>query len=241
MRGRLQPDGMQAPWDDWDHIVKVDPDKSLVEGETFADVCKTGTDALEIGGTLDVTTGKMQRVIEACADYDVPLYQEPNNPAVVVHDDSVDGFLVPVVLNAGDVAWISGFHKEWVRMDDIDWDRTTTEAYIILNPESSAAQLTEANCDQSAEDVAAYAEMAERLFGQRIVYIEYSGSFGDPEKVAAAQAVLDEAALFYGGGISDYDTAHTMARHADTIVVGNLLHEEGVDAVAETVDGAKDT
>jgi phosphoglycerol geranylgeranyltransferase len=231
---------MKAPWDDWDHIVKVDPDKPLVEGETFADVCETGTDALEIGGTLDVTTEKMQRVIEACADYDVPLYQEPNNPAVVVHDDSVDGFLVPVVLNAGNVAWISGFHKEWVRMDDIDWDRTTTEAYIILNPESSAAQLTEANCDQSAEDVAAYAEMAERLFGQRIVYIEYSGTFGDPETVAAAEAVLDEATLFYGGGISDYDTAHTMARHADTVVVGNLLHEEGVDAVAETVDGAKD-
>ena len=231
---------MSAPWGDWGHIVTVDPDKPLVEGDTFADVCETGTDALEIGGTLDVTTEKMQRVIEACADYDVPLYQEPNNPAVVVHDDSVDGFLVPVVLNAGDIAWISGFHKEWVKMDDIDWERTTTEAYIILNPEASAAKLTEADCDQTAEDVAAYAEMAERMFGQDIVYVEYSGMFGDPEKVEAAQDALDEATLFYGGGISDYDTAHTMASHADVVVVGNLLHDEGVDAVAETVDGAKD-
>jgi len=31
-----------------------------------------------------------------------------------------------------------------------------------------------------------------------------------------------------------------MGRYADTVVVGDLLHDEGVDAVTETVDGAKD-
>ena len=231
---------MTAPWDDWDHILKIDPDKRLVEGETFEDVCRTGTDALEIGGTLDVTSEKMERVIDACAKYDVPLYQEPSNPAVVVHDDAIDGFLVPVVMNAGDVAWINGFHKEWVKNDEVDWGLTTTEAYIILNPESSAAKLTEADCDQSAEDVAAYAEVAEEMFGQEIVYVEYSGTFGDPDIVEAAQAALDDATLFYGGGIHDYDSSYAMAQHADTVVVGDLVHAEGVDAVAETVDGAKD-
>lgn len=229
-----------SDWSDWDHIVKVDPDKTLVEGETYEDVCETGTDALEIGGTLDVTSEKMERVIEACAKYDVPLYQEPSNPAVVVDDESVDGFLVPVVLNAGDVAWMTGFHKEWVKTDDVDWDRTTTEAYIILNPESSAAQLTEADCDQSAEDVAAYAEIAEQMYGQEIVYVEYSGTLGDTEKVAAANEALSEATLFYGGGIHDYESAREMARHADTIVVGDLVHDEGVEAVRETVEGARD-
>jgi len=231
---------MTAPWDDWDHIVKIDPDKDLAPGETFEDVCETGTDALEIGGTLDVTGEKMRRVIDACAKYDVPLYQEPSNPAVVVHDDSVDGFLVPVVLNAGDVAWITGAHKEWVKADDVDWARTTTEAYIILNPEASAAQLTQADCDQTAEDVAAYAEIAEQMYGQEIVYVEYSGTLGDPGKVEAAANALEESTLFYGGGIHDYDSAHTMGRHADVVVVGDLVHDEGVDAVRETVEGATD-
>ena len=231
---------MTGAWDTWDHIVKIDPDKTLVEGETFEDVCETGTDALEIGGTLDVTSEKMERVIDACAKYDVPLYQEPSNPAVVVHDDAVDGFLVPVVLNAGDVAWITGAHKEWVKADDVDWERTTTEAYIILNEEASAAQLTQADCDQRPEDVAAYAEVAERMFGQEIVYVEYSGTLGDPETVRAAADALDGATLFYGGGIHDYDSAHTMAEHADVVVVGDLVHAEGVDAVEETVRGAKD-
>jgi phosphoglycerol geranylgeranyltransferase len=31
-----------------------------------------------------------------------------------------------------------------------------------------------------------------------------------------------------------------MAEHADVVVVGDLVHEEGVDAVRETVEGAAD-
>lgn len=231
---------MSEAWTDWDHIVKIDPDKDLVRGDTFEDVCRTGTDAIEIGGTLDMTEEKTQRVIDACAKYDVALYQEPSNPAVVVEDDALDGYLVPTVFNAGDVSWIVGFHKEWVRLDGIDWERTTTEAYIVLNPDASVAELTQANCDQSAADVAAYAEVAERMFGQQIVYIEYSGTFGDPAKVAAAQDAMDNATLFYGGGIDGYESAHTMAEHADVVVVGNLLHDEGCAVVSETVRGAKD-
>ncbi len=231
---------MTAPWDDWDHITKLDPDKSLADGDTFADVCATGTDALEIGGTLDMTQEKMQRVIDACAEYDVPLYQEPSNPAVVVESDALDGYFVPTVLNTRDVAWIAGLHKEWIRMGDVDWSETHTEGYIILNPEASVAEYTDADCDQTAEDVAAYAELAERMLGQQIIYIECSGTFGDPEVVAAAQDALDEATLFYGGGIHDYESANTMAEHADIVVVGDLVHDNGVEAVRETVEGAKD-
>ncbi|WP_353635159.1 phosphoglycerol geranylgeranyltransferase [Halobacterium sp. NMX12-1] len=231
---------MTTPWDDWDHVLKVDPDKSLTDGDTFDDVAKTGTDAIEIGGTMDVTTEKMRRVIDACRKHDVPLYQEPSNPAVVVEDDALDGYLVPVVLNAGDPFWITGAHKEWVRIGDLDWERTATEAYVVLNDEASVAEYTDADCDLDADEVAAYAEVAEKMLGQDIVYVEYSGMLGDTEVVGAAQDALDDATLFYGGGIRDYDAAYEMGEHADTIVVGDLLHDEGVEAVTETVRGVND-
>jgi phosphoglycerol geranylgeranyltransferase len=236
---------MTAPWDDWDHIVKLDPDKELYGDETFDDVCATGTDAVEIGGTLGMTEEKMSRFvepcIEACAAHDVDCYIEPSHADVVVHDENLDGFLVPVVLNAGDPFWLTGAHSHWVKEDrDIDWARTFTEAYIVLNPDSSVAEYTEADCDLDAADAAAYAEVAERMFGQEIVYVEYSGTFGDPEVVGAAHDALDEATLFYGGGIGDYDAAYEMGRHADTVVVGDLVHDRGSDAVRETVEGAKD-
>ncbi|MFC6988025.1 phosphoglycerol geranylgeranyltransferase [Haloplanus sp. GCM10025708] len=232
---------MTGPWDEWDHLLKVDPDKDLVEGETFEDVCATGTDAIEIGGTTGMTREKMSAVVDACAKYDTPLYQEPSNPAVVIDSDALDGYLIPTVFNASDSFWITGAHKEWVRIEDgMDWARTHTEAYIVLNPDASVAEYTDADCDQTAEDVAAYAAVAERMFGQEIVYIEYSGTLGDPEKVRAARDALDEATLFYGGGVHDYESAYEMGQHSDTVVVGDLLHDEGVDAVAATVDGVKD-
>jgi phosphoglycerol geranylgeranyltransferase len=232
---------MEAPWDDWRHVLKIDPDKELVAAETFEDVAACGTDALEIGGTDGMTEEKMATVVDACRQYDVPVYIEPSNLAAVVHDDSIDGYLVPVVLNAGDPAWMTGMHKEWVRLDDdIDWARTYTEAYIVLNPESAAAVYTEAECDLGADEVAAYAEVAEQMLGQGVVYVEYSGTLGDPDVVASVRESLEDASLFYGGGIHDYDSARTMASHADTVVVGDLVHDEGVDAVTETVEGARD-
>jgi phosphoglycerol geranylgeranyltransferase len=232
---------MTARWDQWDHIVKIDPDKSLVEGETFEDVCATGTDAIEIGGTTGMTTDKMQRVIDACATYDVPLYLEPSAPEVALNDDALDGYLIPTVLNTENTFWTIGAHKEWARLeDDLPWDRITTEAYIVMNPEASVATYTEADCDQGPDDVAAYAEVAEQLFGQEIIYVEYSGMLGDPDVVEAAHDALDDATLFYGGGIHDYESAHTMAQRSDVVVVGDLVHDEGVDAVQETVDGANE-
>ncbi|WP_227131475.1 phosphoglycerol geranylgeranyltransferase [Halorubellus salinus] len=232
---------MSEPWADWDHVLKLDPDKELYEDDTFADVAACGTDALEIGGTLGMTEEKMVSYIEAAAEYDVPIYQEPSNPSVVVDTPALDGYLVPVVFNAGDVFWVTGAHKEWVRIENgMDWDRTTTEAYIVMNPEASVAEYTDADCDLAADDVAAYAEVAEQMFGQDVVYVEYSGTLGDPEKVRAAQDALEESTLFYGGGIHDYESSNTMGEHADVVVVGDLVHDHGVDAVTETVNGAKD-
>ena len=232
---------MSAPWANWDHIVKLDPDKTLVDGETFEDVCATGTDAIEIGGTTGMTETKMARVVEATAAYDIPVYIEPSNVGSVVHREGLDGYFIPIVLNAGDVFWTTGAHKEWARLDaDIDWDRTFTEAYIVLNPDSSVAEYTEADCNLDASEVAAYAEVAEQMFGQEIIYIEYSGTLGDPDIVQAATEAVEDATVFYGGGVGDYDAAYEMGQCADTVIVGDLVHDEGVDAVRETVRGAKD-
>ncbi|WP_435335404.1 phosphoglycerol geranylgeranyltransferase [Haloarchaeobius sp. TZWWS8] len=231
---------MSRPWEDWNHILKLDPDKELPDGVTFEDVCATGTDAIEIGGTLGMTEEKVASFVEKCAGHGVPLYQEPSMPNVVVDSDDLDGYLVPTVFNAGDVFWVTGAHKEWLRLSELDWSRTTTEAYIVLNDDASVAEYTEADCDLRADDVAAYAEVAEQMFGQEIVYLEYSGTLGDPEIVSAAHDALDEATMFYGGGIHDYDSAYEMAELSDVIVVGDLVHDEGVEAVAETVEAAND-
>lgn len=233
---------MSRPWRDWDHIVKIDPDKELVPGETYEDVARTGTDAIMIGGTTGITPEKMERVVTACATSDVPLYLEPSAPNVVIEDENLAGYFVPTVFNTNEPFFLAGAHKEWARTqtEPIPWEQVHTEAYIILNPDSSVAEYTDANTDLAPDDVRAYATIAERLFGQEIVYIEYSGTLGDPEMVAAGAAALADGTLFYGGGIGDYEAARQMSTVADVIIVGDLVHDAGVDAVAETVAGATD-
>jgi phosphoglycerol geranylgeranyltransferase len=232
---------MGPVFDEWTHVVKLDPDKDLLPGDTYAEVCSTGTDAIMIGGTTRVTPEKIAAVLDGYQDCGIPLYQEPNDPAVVVDSDQLAGFLIPIVLNAGDVFWIVGAHREGVkRYPDHAWDRTIPEAYIVLNPDAAVTEYTSADADLTAEDVAGLAVVAERFFSQPIVYLEYSGTFGDPATVGAARDALEQSTLFYGGGIHDFESARTMAERADVIVVGNLLYEEGVEAVRETVCGAAD-
>ncbi|AFZ72492.1 phosphoglycerol geranylgeranyltransferase [Natronobacterium gregoryi] len=229
------------PWADWTHVLKVDPDRELVSDDTFDDLFGCGTDAILLGGTTGVTESKVERILEACAAAEVPVYQEPSNLDNVVDAPRVDGYLVPTVLNAGDPFWLVGAHKESMRRyPDHPWERTTTEAYIVLNPDATVATYTDADCDQTPADVAAYARTAEHLFGQEIVYLEYSGTLGDSAVLEAASDALEDATLFYGGGIGSYESARQMATLADVVVVGDLLHEEGVDAVERTVEGARD-
>ncbi len=231
---------MTGPWTEWEHVLKVDPDKDLAPEDTFADVCETGTDAIMIGGTTGITPEDIEGVLEACARHDVPLFLEPNAPEVALRDERLAGYLIPTVFNSADPFFLVGAHGQWVEMTDgLPWEAITTEAYLVLNPDSAAASYTQARTDLSVSEVAAYATVAERMFGQEIVYIEYSGTYGDRALVAAARDALEESSLFYGGGIHDRESAAGMAEVADVVIVGDLLHDEGAAAVRETVRGAK--
>ena len=225
-------------WGDWRHVTKLDPDKDL-DPDDIAAVCGSGTDAVMLGGTRGVTEEKMRSLLGAVRDHGVAVVVEPSNPLNVIHGDAP--LFVPTVLNAGDPAWIVGMHAEWSRIDDdIDWDAVVPEGYIVLNPDSAVGEVTDARCGLSPEEAASYATVADSYLELPVVYVEYSGTFGDPEVVEAVADAVDDAALFYGGGIDDAEKAATMARHADTVIVGDAVYEAGVEALEATVRGAND-
>ena len=231
---------MVGAWVQWEHVTKVDPDKALHDGDSYADIVDTGTDAIIIGGTTNVTEARVQPILDALSSTEVPIFVEPTYHPSSSHTEALSGYLLPTVLNAGDTMWITGAHHEWVRSSNLEWDYIHPEAYIVLNPTSSVAMYTQADCDLDVDDVVAYAELAEQILGQEIVYLEYSGMLGDPSIVAAVRDALSSAQLFYGGGIHDYDSAYQMAKVADTVVVGDVLHDAGIEAVEETVRGTLD-
>ncbi|HWQ67337.1 MAG TPA: phosphoglycerol geranylgeranyltransferase [Methanospirillum sp.] len=224
---------MHTKWKTWAHITKLDPDKNLTEDQ-IAEIATSGTDALMLSGTLNITRENMTELRDQVKEYGLPLVVEPAGPEAVVAE-GIDLLFIASVMNTKQSEWIIGKHKEWAMQSSITWDRVIPEAYIVLNPDSSVARVTGAECSISAKEVAAYAEIADHYFRFPVVYIEYSGTYGNPEFVKAASQVIDNAVLYYGGGIDSGVKAAEMAQYADTIIVGNAVYDRGVQALIETV------
>jgi phosphoglycerol geranylgeranyltransferase len=228
---------MRHNWKKWVHITKLDPDRVL-DPRAVGDIATSGTDALMLSGTLNVTRENMGTLLDQVADYGLPLVVEPAAPECVI-TAGIDGLFVPSVLNTPDVRWIVGKHHAWVKQGRVRWDLVVPEAYIVLNPDSAVGRLTRAHCDLPADDVAAFAEVADRYFRFPIVYIEYSGTYGNPAIVAAAAGAVTDAVLYYGGGINSAEKAAEMGAIADAIVVGNAVYEEGPGALRATVKAVR--
>jgi phosphoglycerol geranylgeranyltransferase len=224
---------MQTKWKNWVHVTKLDPDKKLPPG-AFAEIAASGTDALMLSGTLNVTLEKMADLKCEAANAGLPLVVEPAGPEVVMFD-GIDLVFVPSVLNSVEVKWILGKHRDWVLNHTVNWDKVIPEAYIVLNPDSAVGRVTHADCSISSNVVASYAAVADHYFHFPIVYIEYSGMFGIPDMVKAAADAVESAIIYYGGGIDSPERAAEMAKYADTIVVGNAVYDRGIDILRATV------
>jgi putative glycerol-1-phosphate prenyltransferase len=214
-------------------VFKLDPERELSD-EALERLCLSGTDGVLVGGSSGVTFDNTVDLMARIRRYEVPCVLELSDREAVV--PGFDMFLVPVVLNACDPEWIVGQHHKAVKEYGavMDWDEMLTEGYVILNPDSTAARLTEAETELDAKDLAAYARMAERMFRMPIFYVEYSGTFGDMELVRKAKDVLKETRLFYGGGIDSLEKARQAAEAAHTIVVGNVIYSD-LEAALATV------
>jgi phosphoglycerol geranylgeranyltransferase len=224
---------MQTKWKNWVHVTKLDPDKKLPPG-ALAEIAASGTDALMLSGTLNVTLEKMTSLKKEAARAGLPLVVEPAGPEVVMFD-GIDLVFVPSVLNSSEVQWILGKHRDWVLHHAVNWEKVVPEAYIVLNPDSAVGRVTKADSGIGGEVVASYAAVADHYFHFPIVYIEYSGMFGVPAVVKAASEALESAVLYYGGGIDSPERAAEMAQYADTIVVGNAVYDKGIDVLKATV------
>ncbi|MCP1310393.1 heptaprenylglyceryl phosphate synthase [Paenibacillus tyrfis] len=217
--------------EEWKHVFKLDPDREIGD-EALERICLSGTDAVMVGGSSGVTFDNTVDLLARIRRYEVPCVLEVSDTEAIV--PGFDLFMIPIVLNAGDTQWIVGRHQQALKEYGaiLDWDELVPEGYIILNGESTAAKLTEADAQLDAKDVEAYARIADRLFRCPIVYLEYSGVFGDMELVGRVKRLLSQSRLFYGGGIDSPEKAREAAKAAHTVVVGNAVYDDLERALA---------
>lgn len=222
---------------EWRHVFKLDPNKEISD-EHLEQICESGTDAVIVGGTDGVTLDNVLHLMARIRRYTVPCVLEISSIDTVT--PGFDLYFIPTILNSNDTKWITRLHHQAVKEygDIMDWEEILMEGYCILNSDCKAAKLTSVNTELTKDDVRAYAMMAEKMFRLPIFYIEYSGTYGDVELVADVKNTLENTTVFYGGGISTFEQAAEMAKHADVIVVGNAIYENFADAL-ETVNAVR--
>ncbi|MDY0942818.1 heptaprenylglyceryl phosphate synthase [Priestia megaterium] len=222
---------------EWRHVFKLDPNKEISDAD-LEKICESGTDAVLVGGSDGVTLDNVLQLLMRIRRYTVPCALEVSTIDSVT--PGFDSYFIPTVLNSKDPKWIVDLHhgamKEYGEI--MDWDEIFVEGYCVLNPEAKVAALTEAKTDLNAEDVVAYARMAERMFHLPVFYLEYSGTYGDPALVTEVKNSLNETKLFYGGGIVTKEQASEMGELADTVIVGNVIYTNLSEAL-KTVKAVK--
>lgn len=219
-----------SKWKMWRLVAKLDPDKTLHK-ESLEIITKKSIDGIIVGGTQGInyinTIGLVQSIRET--GYSGPLVQEISVEDVVV--PNVDAHFIPVVLNAEDKKWLVDLQLSAIKRYRplIRWNNVLTEGYLIGNKHSSAGRLTNAR-DMSIEDVIAYTVLAEMIFNLPLLYLEYSGVFGDMELVRAVSETRKNIHLFYGGGITEPEHIASVAPLVDTLVIGNIFYDNPVQA-----------
>lgn len=223
----------------WRHAFKLDPEKPI-EDDQLEQICESGTDAIIVGGTLGVTFDNTLDLMSRIRRYAVPCLLEVSNLQAIV--PGFDGYFIPIVLNASNPDVIFAPHVEAISSygSYIHWDDIVAEGYLVFNQDSAVAEVTRARAILSKEEAKAYVQTATKLCRLPIVYVEYSGTYGDPQMVEACKTALDEGHLMYGGGITDADRAREMAAIADTVVVGNIIYDS-LEKALSTVVAVKET
>ncbi|ENH95730.1 geranylgeranylglyceryl phosphate synthase-like protein [Gracilibacillus halophilus YIM-C55.5] len=224
--------------DEWKHIFKLDPAKELSD-EMIDKICESGTDAIIVGGTDDVTLDGVLHLLSSIRRHSVPVLLEISNIESVT--PGFDYYLVPMVLNSQKKKWMMDIQQEAVREygDVINWQEMLAEGYCIMNDESKVYQHTECTLP-TEEDAIAYARMAEHLFRLPFFYLEFSGTYADATFVEKIADELTDTKLIYGGGITTKQQAAEMSQYADIVVVGNSLYDKPKEAL-KTVKAVKQT
>ena len=101
-------------WRNWKHITKLDPDKKIT-GKIIENIIETGTDAVMISGTQNITKDNVTRLVKLLKEYDIPKVLEPATPEGMIYKD-IDWLFVPSVFNTRFSKYINGLHKVWIKM-----------------------------------------------------------------------------------------------------------------------------
>ena len=101
-------------------------------------VCESGTDAIIIGGTDNMTLDNVLDLMSRVSDYAVPCVLEVSTMEAI--SPGFDYYFIPMVLNSKEKKWMMDIQhkaiKEYKEM--MNWDGILMEGYCIIKSGSKS-------------------------------------------------------------------------------------------------------
>lgn len=214
------------------HVFKLDPNKTISD-EDLERICESNTDLIIVGGTDGVTQENVLDLMARTRRYFTPIALELSNLEAVV--PGFDHYFVPAVFNTNDIKFQHGLLLEALKRYAhlLDFDSVSLMPYLIFNESCKAFKY--ADCKPIPhEDIEYYVQLIDKMYRQKYMYIEYSGTLADVETIKHIYNTKSHTHMIYGGGIDSKEAFNARMPHADTIVVGNLIYED-ISAALNTV------
>lgn len=147
--------------------------------------------------------------------------------------ESLRSETVPSILKTKFPGWVDRKLSSYIgdAIAAVILDKAVFEAYIIQNPDSTAARKAGVSESDvlSPQEARYYAISADSHLDSEVVYIEYSGSYDEEDATSIIEAIessLNWSRLWYGGGLNSREQVRTITEAgADAVVVGNVFHE----------------
>src|SRR5690625_3596498 len=145
----------------WKHIFKLDPAKNISD-ENLKQLCHSGTDAIIIGGTDNVTYENVYELFTRVRRYHLPTILDVSTFTAFV--PYFVSYCIPIVKDSMEKKWMIDIqHKALKQLkpffENID---IYYEVYCILNDYSKEFQKTRCKLP-FYEDILIYAHMAEHV------------------------------------------------------------------------------
>lgn len=215
------------------HFTLIDPDPCKVTVDKARRLAKlsyeAGTDAILIGGSINVTQDFLDEVIKAVkAEVKVPIILFPSGLTGI--SKFADAIFFMSLFNSEDPCYITGIQAR----ASIIIKRLGLEAiplaYLIVEPGEAAGYIGKARpIPENHPEIAGLYAAAAELFGFKFVYLERGSGAPRPLPPGFLKIVrkIANINIIVGGGIRREEDAMRLAYEgANVIVTGTIVEEE---------------
>jgi phosphoglycerol geranylgeranyltransferase len=220
------------------HFTLIDPEK-VQNMEWLSKVLKrvvdAGTDAIMIGGSLQVFIDDVEKMVAVVEEFNKPSILFPGNLTGLARN--ADAILFISLLNSDNPYYIIGAHVVAAPLIKRIGLEVLPTGYIIVGSwDTSVSVMGRARpIPYDKPGIGAAHALAAKFLGMKFVYLEAGSGASQPVPpafVTTVKKAIEDTVLIVGGGIRSPEKAvEILKAGADIIVTGTVVEERLEDAI----------